>query len=281
MSEFIHFDGLDSVPLLSEDETTELCARAQAGDLEARKRVVASNLRFVILIARDFTGLGVDFEDLVAEGSLGLFRAVMEFDPARGRFTTCARSWVLRRIYNALNNNAHPVKIPHYAIGLYRRYRRAREELIKSLEREPDLEEVREYLNLKKGELEKIRLVSGTFGVLTPDDGNMDWDDIPEAARLPEDTSQVDEVSVYLRSLLSLLDDRAQFVVRSYYGYGEQHCPTFADISRKLGISRERVRQIFRKSMEELREAITPGTNISRDVELSMAMKRILRDGEV
>src|SRR5437016_1439946 len=148
---------INETPLLSAEQERELAYRIEDGDSEARDRMVRANLRLVVNIARHYTGKGLSLQDLIAEGNLGLLRAVEAFDPSMNtRFSTYASYWIKQSIKRALVNTAKTIRLPAYMVELLTKWRRATAKLQEELGRAPTKEEIARSLNLPKKKLKII-----------------------------------------------------------------------------------------------------------------------------
>src|SRR5712672_2383 len=149
---------INETPLLSAEQEKELAYRIEAGDSEARDRMVRANLRLVVNIARSYTGKGLGLQDLVAEGNLGLLRAVEAFDPSMNtRFSTYASYWIKQSIKRDLVNTATTIRIPAYMVELLAKWRRASAKLQEEMGRTPTQEEIARSLNLPRKKLNIIK----------------------------------------------------------------------------------------------------------------------------
>src|SRR5256714_12512371 len=158
---------INETPLLGAEEEKELAYRIEEGDTEARDHLVRANLRLVVNIARGYAGKGLGLEDLIAEGNLGLLRAVQGFDPTMNtRFSTYASYWIKQSIKRALVNTAKTIRIPAYMVELLAKWRRAAAQLQEQLGRAPTQEEVAKSLNLPK---KKINIIKKAIRVYNAD----------------------------------------------------------------------------------------------------------------
>jgi RNA polymerase primary sigma factor len=247
----VYLSELRRIPLLSRDEEVDLARRLRAGDDAAKQRLIESNLRLVVQVARRYLNRGLPLGDLIEEGNLGLIRAVEKFDPERGtRFSTYATWWVRQAIVRALANQARLIRLPVHIELLLGRYRREQERLTQALGRPPTLEEVARALDMpveRLNELDEMRLrpvsLESPVARATPAD---EGDDADRLGRLVRER----------RELVSVLDDLAESerrVLRARFGLDEQPAETLDAIGRRLGLSRERIRQIEQAGLRKLR----------------------------
>ena len=255
-----YFRELDRTPLLDAEQERELARRVQAGDHEARDRLVRANLRLVVSLARRYSRGGLALEDLVAEGNLGLLRAVDGFDPSMNtRFSTYAAYWIKQSIRQALVRTARAVRIPTYMAQLLGRWRRAAAELDRELGRAPTPEEVAGRLGLSA---RRARLVQDALRVRNAAWWGGSGGEAPALEELAGDGAGPDARlwgAEELRLALGLLDrlgGRLAAVLRMRFGLGDEGPMTLAEVGERLGLTRERVRQIECAGLRELQEAL-------------------------
>jgi RNA polymerase primary sigma factor len=253
---------INQTPLLTADEERELAARIGAGDYAARDQMVRANLRLVVNIARGYQGKGLGLEDLIAEGNLGLVRAVEAFDPAHEtRFSTYASYWIKQSIKRTLVNTAKTIRLPAYMVELLAKWRRATLALQEELGRTPTPEEVGQRLRISRKKLHVItkalRISSAAPQPDQPDNGwSIDEMLMDAAARSPDaQLSQAEELQQILQ-LLGSLDERAAKVLRLRFGLDEDGPLTLSEIGDRLGLTRERVRQIVKEALGKLSNAL-------------------------
>ena len=243
------------------EEERELAYRIGRGDGEAREHLVRANLRLVVSIARQYVGRGPDLEDLIAEGNLGLLRAVDRFDPSfNTRFGTYASYWIKQSIRCYLIGTARTVRLPSYMVDLIAKWRRAAAELQEELGRAPTEEEIIDRLKLPRGKLSNIkkalRLHSG--GTPAGPEESYSLDELLEDyRRRPPDAalSDSDERRQVLR-LVGRLRPREAVVIRLRFGLDGEEPKTLKAIGDQLGWTREWVRQIERQALARLAECM-------------------------
>jgi RNA polymerase primary sigma factor len=251
---------IDETALLAADEERELAWRIDGGDPEARDHLVRANLRLVVSIARGYACRGLALEDLIAEGNLGLLRAAEAFDPAVGvRFSTYAAYWVKQSIKRALINTAKTIRLPAYMVDLLAKWRRATAKLHEELGRAPLQEEVARRLGLSAKKLKivekALRVYSGTSQEEV-DGAGLSLGDVPGSGDAPDARlSGAEELDQVLR-LLDRMDPREAGVLRLRFGLGGEAPLTLQQVGDRLGLTRERVRQIEREALGHMREGL-------------------------
>jgi RNA polymerase primary sigma factor len=251
---------INDTPLLSAEEEAELAWRVREdSDAEARDHLARANLRLVVNIAREFVGRGLAIEDLIAEGNLGLLRSVDGFDPSMGtRFSTYACYWIRQSIRRAVINTARAIRLPAYAVDLMRKWRRASSELKEELGRPPVEEEVAGRIGLSTRKLNILRTALKIIGATSSPNGESGGllpflpcqGDGPDARLNGEDN-----VRQVLR-LVDQLNEREAMVLRLRFGLAGDEPMTLRAVGEKLGLTRERVRQLEVQALRSLREAL-------------------------
>jgi RNA polymerase primary sigma factor len=249
---------ISRTPLLNADQERELAYRAREGDRDARDYLVRANLRLVVSFARHYIGRGLPLEDLVAEGNLGLLRAVGRFDPAMNtRFSTYAICWVKKSIRLALANTARMVRIPTYLVELLAKWRRATAQLRQELKRPPAEEEVALRVGLSRKKLAVIKKALRIHNALTRRrPGETSVEELVQGGRAdaPDVTfADADELCQVL-ALMEQMGPREATVLRMRFGLNGEEPKTLKEIGGRLGLTRERVRQIERGALARLRK---------------------------
>jgi RNA polymerase primary sigma factor len=256
-----YLDKIKSTPLLTAEEERQLSRRVREhSDAAAREQMVAANLRLVVRIAKEYSNPGMTLSDLVAEGNLGLMRAVEEFDPDTGvRFSTYAAWWIKQAIKRAMINAGQPIHIPAYLAKLIGKWRRAGRQFEIDHGRPPTVEELGKQMRLSAKQLELLQQGLAAVGA-SSQVGIDDTQAICEI--LPDDESANPETALlaasdrpYLQSLMKRLPPRQRRILELRYGLDGHEGPqrTYKQIGRIIGLTRERVRQLEKQALGELR----------------------------
>jgi RNA polymerase nonessential primary-like sigma factor len=257
---YLHDIGIS--PLLSAEEEVHFSRLARDGVQSARQRMIESNLRLVVKIARRYANRGLSFLDLIEEGNLGLIHAVEKFDPERGfRFSTYATWWIRQTIERALMSQTRTVRLPVHIVKELNLYLRAARELSQKLDHEPSAEEIAKLLDKPiatvehmLGLTEKVTSIDSAFG----EDGDMSLlDTLSDPQTLnPADEIQNNELSHSLEHWLELLPERQREVLMRRFGLAGFEAATLEDVGEQIGLTRERVRQIQVDALKRLREIL-------------------------
>lgn len=256
----IYFGSIKQFKLLTHEDEIKLAGKIAKGDTAARDRMINSNLRLVVNIARRYLNRGLSFEDLIEEGNLGLIKAVERFKATKGcRFSTYATFWIKQTIERALANQSSTVRLPiHISTDLYK-VSRASKELLATLHREPDLSEIAERTGLSGRYVKKLDTISKkslSLESLTHDNSDHTLLDRLEDDRVPtpemslEDSDRVEKI----KKLLGFLDESERKILKLRFGFDHEEPHTLEDIGNTFGVTRERVRQIECKALGKLRE---------------------------
>ena len=245
-------------PLPSEEEKA-LGQRIRAGDGEALKRLVESNLRFVVAYAKRYRGLGLPFLDLIHEGNLGLIEAARRFDPERNvRFITYAVWWVRQAMLLALSEQSHALRLPQKVAGQVARVQSVRERLGAELEREPTAGEIARAVDLSEEEVAAVDRLSASdisLSAAIGDDGDLELEDALEQSTIPPVEVELMRATLVerMRHMVSGLDEKERLVLGLRYGLNGDEPRTLQEIGKRMGVTRERVRQIESRAKEKLR----------------------------
>jgi RNA polymerase primary sigma factor len=262
--------GLDSLqqflnearryPLLTAAEEIELAKRIERGDMAAKDRMINSNLRLVVSIAKKYQGQGLTLGDLIQEGVIGLIRAAEKFDWRRGfKFSTYATLWIRQAIQRGLHNTSRTIRMPVHIAQRERKISRVERELNVKLGREPSIEEIAQVAELPVEEVEEIKKASQPMASLDQpvgDDGDSAFGDFLSSDK-PEPQEEVvmnfrDEA---VRRALDKLPERERDVVELRFGVGLAEPTPLRETGRVLGMSAERVRQLEERALRQLAES--------------------------
>ena len=257
---YLHDIGI--APLLSAEEEVHFARLARDGVDSARRRMIESNLRLVVKIARRYANRGLSFLDLIEEGNLGLIHAVEKFDPERGfRFSTYATWWIRQTIERALMSQTRTVRLPVHVVKELNLYLRAARELSQKLDHEPSAEEIAKLLDKPistveqmLGLTEKITSIDTAFAA-DSDKSLLDTLSDPQTLD-PADMIQNDELSHSLEHWLEQLPERQREVLMRRFGLAGFEAATLETVGEQIGLTRERVRQIQVDALRRLREIL-------------------------
>ncbi len=253
---------INETSLLSAQDEQDLAEQIADGDVRARDRMVRANLRLVVNIARGYTGKGLSLQDLIEEGNLGLLRAVEGFDPSVGtRFSTYASYWIKQSIKRALINSAKTIRIPAYMVELLSKWRRANARLTEELGRTPTPEEIARVLGLPRKKLPIIKKAIRIYNS-TPqtDQAEAGWSlgemIMDERMKSPEDELVEHDVLKHVLEMIETMDPREATVLRMRFGLNDTEPHTLKEIGQRLGLTRERVRQIETEALGKLADSL-------------------------
>jgi len=251
--------NISQEPLLTREEENELAVLIKQGDQEAINHMVKCNLRLVVKIARNYAGLGVPLMDLIAEGNVGLMKAVERFDPNKGaKMSTYGSWWIKQAIKRALTNQSKTIRLPSHLLDKLNRIRKFSHDYHESFGHEPSNKEIADHMGVKPGQIAHWRAMSfnpssldapigedegGSFSDLISDENSRNGFDILDELQVKSNVSD----------LLEHLDDRELRILNYRYGLDGREPETLEKVGERFHITRERVRQIQKSALEKLK----------------------------
>lgn len=259
----IYLKEIRNIPLLTAKEEIELAKKIQKGDEQARKQMIRANLRLVINISKRYMYLGIPLLDLIEEGNLGLMKAVDKFNPKKGfRFSTYAAWWIRQGITRSISEQGKMIRVPVYMSDLITKWKKTRERLSQKLKHIPTEEEIAKKLKLPKDKIEQINFwMSTTTSSLDAPIGEESESQVSdiiedEAASSPDEGIEHMLDKERVKNLLGVMSEREKQILDMRFGLVDAKTHTLAEVARKLGVSRERIRQIEEAALKKLRKFI-------------------------
>lgn len=259
----VYLREIGSLPLLKAEEEKAIAIAAKKGDEKARKKLIESNLRLVVSIAKHFVYHGLSLLDLIQEGNLVLMKAVEKFDPYKGfKFSTYATWWIRQAITRALADNANTIRIPVHVHELIVKINRTKKILTMTNSGEPSDEEVAKYLNIDVAKIEEAKLITEKTNLISLDtpiksDGDREdsviGDFIPSTDDDPEEIAYKMALEETIKEVLATLTPREQKVLELRFGLNDNKIFTLDEIGQMLSVTRERIRQIENKAIRKIK----------------------------
>jgi len=287
----LYLRQIDEAELLTPEEERELCWQIIHENCPAaRDRMIRSNLRLVVSVAKRFSNRGLQLTDLIEEGNLGLLRAVEAFDPDQGaRFSTYASWWIKQAIKRALINAVQPIHIPAYMVELIAKWKRASQELEEKFGRSPSIQELAEAMEMPPKKVRIIRKAVNAFQRPAHSGGSVDGDgpalsdmlSDPKTVSPDEQVLALDDLKT-IRKLLDVIDCREATILRLRYGLDGSEPRTLKEIGQEVGLTRERVRQIEIEVLDRLQKRLSsdkPFSNLPANGKLAGRKKPGGRNG--
>jgi len=259
----IYLKEIRNIPLLTADEEIKLSRRIKKGDEQARKKMIQANLRLVINIAKRYMYLGIPFLDLIEEGNLGLMKAVEKFNPNKGfRFSTYAAWWIKQGITRSISEQGKMIRIPVYMSDIITKWKKTKERLSQKLKRLPTDEEIAKKIKIPKDKIEQINFWMSTS--TSSLDAPIGEDSEGQVSDLIEDQTQAAPDTGIERildkervdNLLEIMSEREREILDMRFGLADKRTHTLAEVAKKLGVSRERIRQIEETALKKIRKFV-------------------------
>lgn len=246
------------IPRLTPEEERELARRCAQGDEEAIRKMVNANLRLVVSVAKEYSGRGVPLMDLIQEGSIGLLAAARKFDYTRDlRFSTYATKWIRQGVTRCLLNHAGAIRVPVHTAERMRKVQAAQAVLRQEQGTEPTAEEIAARVDMPREKVAELLQLSPdvcSLDVPVGDEDKSSFGNLIEDLEAPQPQEELvrKELNDAIDRLLSNLTERQQTILRLHFGMEDGVCHSLEEIGQKLGISKERVRQVEKQAMDKL-----------------------------
>ncbi len=256
-----YLKAIDKIPLLTYEEEYDLALKAKNGDKKAREKLINSNLRFVVSVAKKFRGQGIPLEDLINEGNIGLMTAVDKFEPEKGyHFISYAVWWVRQAILKALAEQSRPVRLPLNRSNELIQIVRAKNELLKSGENsDPSAEDIAEKTGLERNLVKSLmditrEMISFDSPIKGDEEGDSSYFDfVEDKSQTPEEDVVNHMMEKDVRSLLGVLGDKERDIIEKRYGFNGREPMSLKAIGDEYNLTKERIRQIEKSALEKLR----------------------------
>lgn len=255
-----YLERIKDIALLAKEEEQELIPKAKKGNRQARRQVINANLKLVVNIAKHYAYFDLPLMDLIAEGNIGLMRAIDKFNTKRGyRFSTYAAWWIRQAITRALIDQGKTIRIPVYMSELMAKYKKSQERIRQRLQREPTRGEIAKAMRSsveKVGEIEMWMQKKSSIDAPVGDDGDSQLSDFIKSKDYSETTTEIDQIfdKERISYLFNLLGERERKILNFRFGIIDGKSYTLAEVAKSLKISRERVRQIEKEALRKLKK---------------------------
>ena len=255
-----YLERIKGIPVLTKEKEVALIQKAKRGNDAARRELINSNLKLVVNIAKHYSHLQLSLMDLIAEGNIGLMRAIDKFDARKGyRFSTYAAWWIRQAITRALIDQGKTIRIPVYMSELIAKYKKAREDLRQKRKREPTRGELAKKLKLpveRVAETEMWMQKKSSLEAPVGSDGESQLGDFMKSKDYADTEMEVEKIFAHERivHLLDFVNDRERKVLNLRFGINDGKPHTLADVAKVLKVSRERIRQIEKDALKKLKK---------------------------
>lgn len=252
-----------NIPLLTQEEEVSLSKKIKRGDEQARKQMIQANLRLVINIAKRYMRLGIPFLDLIEEGNLGLMKAVDKFDHRKGfRFSTYGAWWIKQAITRSISEQGKMIRVPVYMNDIITKWRKTKERMSQKLKRVPSDLDIAKKLKIPKEKIEQINfwMTTSTSSLDAPigEDSEGKISDLVEDTNSTQPDSGIEQLldKERVENLLEIMDERERDILDMRFGLADKRTHTLAEVAKKLGVSRERIRQIEEAALKKIRKFV-------------------------